>query len=846
MAKNIEVALTLNTSNFDRGIRKAKSDVKDFGDTTDKVAGALKGLFAVAAGGFVIKGAIDTTRQLEELRGAFTTVTGDATKSAAEFERVRNIANALGTDAEALAETYVKLAGAGITPTNDLLSAFVDLSKNATDQFGALTAVADLFSRTTAGGLGLEDLNRLQDRGIPIYAMLQEELGLTRLELTKFGQSADGARKIQEALFNQMTKRFGGTAIRELGSINSQLFIFRNITREVQESFGTELVSSIGEGVGGLSNLREEANAAARALGQALGTAITFVIQNMDTIIPVVTAFGAAWAAVKLFELARGLMAMVTALKALTMAMLRNPFTILAVAAAALIAYVVDLSMKLGGVGNAFKYVGNIGIDAINSLYGAWAGFSTFISELMPHIGRAIFNGLNPFSDEGFVDTIASGYRSAMEKARTAASSAKLIDFKFKLTPSTATGKPAVSTTGGGFQGADGGAGGGTGETPEQKRARESAEKARNSLLQDLEQQIQLLKDQYKLEMDLIGLGPIRTEQLSKQQQLKEKEADAIQKVREMEGLSTEDRERAIAKVRELYATLRSETDNTVASLVTARQEFEQRGALGQIAIDAELAQREFEQLKQLNQVFNEDQKKILEERFAIENQFYAAIEAAKLKFADLSDAELQAEIKRIETLKNATLAAFDALSPEKLKYSEQQKSFSEGWSQAFGRFAEQVTNQAAYATRIFDTMSQGFTDSIVNFVQTGKLSFKDLFKSLMTEIIKMQANKLFIALFDKGGFFGNLFAGLFDKGGRIPAGKYGIAGERGPEIITGPANVISTADTAAMMGGGGGRATVINYNINAVDAMSFKQMVARDPEFIYSVTQLGARRLPR
>jgi phage-related minor tail protein len=141
--------------------------------------------------------------------------------------------------------------------------------------------------------------------------------------------------------------------------------------------------------------------------------------------------------------------------------------------------------------------------------------------------------------------------------------------------------------------------------------------------------------------------------------------------------------------------------------------------------------------------------------------------------------------------------------------------------------------------------MSQGFTDSILNFVQTGKLSFKDLFKSLMTEIIKMQANKLFIALFDKGGFFGNLFAGLFNNGGRIPAGKFGIAGERGPEIITGPANVISTNDTAAMMGGGRG-STTINYNINAVDAMSFKQMVARDPEFIYSVTQLGARRLPR
>ena len=843
MAKDITVALKLDTTQFDRGITKAKTQVKGFGAETEKAAGALKGLFAAAAGGFLIKGAIDTTRQLEELRGAFTTVTGDAGKSAAEFERVRTLANALGTDANALAETYVKLAGAGIKPTNDLLTAFVDLSKNSTDQFGALTAVADLFSRTTAGGLGLEDLNRIQDRGIPIYAMLQEELGLTRLQLTEYGKTAQGAAKIQQALYDQINKRFAGTSIRELGSINSQLFVLRNTTKEVQESFGSGLVTAIGRSVGTVGDFSAKANEAASALGQALGGAIVFLIDNINTIIPMVAAFGAAWAAVKLFQLAQGLMAMVTALKALTMAMIRNPLTLLAVAAAALIGYLVDLAISVGGIGNAFKTMGNYGIDAINTLYGGWKGFTTFISAIMPKIGAAIAAGLNPFDNKGFSDTLAEGYRDAMNKARDA-SKGKLLDFKFKLSPVTASGAPRASTTGGGFTPAS--AAGGGGETPEQKRARESAEKARKDLLDDLENQIKLLKDQFQLEMNIIGLGPIRTEQLNKQQQLKVKESEAIQKVREMEGLSQADREAAIAKVKELYATLRNETDSTVASLITARQEFEQRGALGQIAIDAELAQRQFDQLKALNKTFNEDQKKILEERFAIENRYYAAIEAAKLKFANLSDDELKKELARIEEQKNATLAAFDALSGERLGYAEQQKSFTEGWSQAFGRFAEEVNNQAAYASRIFDTMSQGFTDSILKFVETGKLSFKDLFRSLMVEIIKMQANKLFLSIFGKGGPLSSLFAGFFAEGGRIPGGKFGIAGEAGPEIIRGPASVVGTDETAEIMMGGNRRATVVNYNINAVDARSFKELVARDPEFIYSVTQLGARRLPR
>ncbi|KZY26831.1 MULTISPECIES: hypothetical protein [unclassified Sulfitobacter] len=54
------------------------------------------------------------------------------------------------------------------------------------------------------------------------------------------------------------------------------------------------------------------------------------------------------------------------------------------------------------------------------------------------------------------------------------------------------------------------------------------------------------------------------------------------------------------------------------------------------------------------------------------------------------------------------------------------------------------------------------------------------------------------------GGLLGGIFAGMFDGGGRIPSGKFGIAGENGPEIIRGPAMVTSTKDTAKAMGGGG------------------------------------------
>lgn len=43
-------------------------------------------------------------------------------------------------------------------------------------------------------------------------------------------------------------------------------------------------------------------------------------------------------------------------------------------------------------------------------------------------------------------------------------------------------------------------------------------------------------------------------------------------------------------------------------------------------------------------------------------------------------------------------------------------------------------------------------------------------------------------------------FAGLFDRGGDIRSGQWGIVGERGPEIVQGPANVTSRVDTARLM----------------------------------------------
>ena len=82
----------------------------------------------------------------------------------------------------------------------------------------------------------------------------------------------------------------------------------------------------------------------------------------------------------------------------------------------------------------------------------------------------------------------------------------------------------------------------------------------------------------------------------------------------------------------------------------------------------------------------------------------------------------------------------------------------------------------------------------------------------------------------------GSLFSGFFADGGAIPSGKFGIVGERGPEMISGPANITPISS---------GGSSNVTYNIQAVDAQSFQALVARDPSFIHAVAMQGAKGTP-
>jgi len=183
----------------------------------------------------------------------------------------------------------------------------------------------------------------------------------------------------------------------------------------------------------------------------------------------------------------------------------------------------------------------------------------------------------------------------------------------------------------------------------------------------------------------------------------------------------------------------------------------------------------------------------------------------------------------------------------------ERSRSFSEGWGEAYRKYAEGAFNASDQAKTYFSTFTQGFEDAIVRFVQTGKLSFKDLANSMIAEFARIQAKRIATSLFGGtpgggifggGGLFGGkIIPGFLAEGGPAMANQPYIVGERGPELfVPRMSGAVIPNDQLASSGIGG---TQITYNIQAVDAASFKALVSRDPQFLFQVSERGRRSQP-
>lgn len=938
---DLRYVVDIDTRNAQRNLSAIQTDITALGGSMRNLAG----IFGVA---FSAQQIVKVAGDFENLRTTLGILYKDANAGAAAFDNIKNLATQTAFGVEDLTTVYTKLLTAGIEPTNEKLRLFADVSSVAADSLGALQAITDLYARTTAGGLGLEDLNRLADRGIPVYQILAKSLNLSRLEVAKFGQSAQGAQKILATLETELQKTFGGASAARIGTLNQamsnlsdsvknlidrtgqmgatgglteainnlsnainnigtkQIGIFFDMVKAVGSLIAAFLLvtrvlpalnggfarifATVGGGVGVIGTFSKHLNLIGngvlvvkgleRALanlvltfGGILGISNTFN-KNIGTMSSNLLGVVAAVArlATRFTALTAIVYGVVEGASALEKAFFGTTYIEQGVRLVAIA--LEDLMITLGNIAN-------LPGDIISRFFDAFPRIQQFIKDFNPgnlfiSLGERARDAreeqelLNKLSKEANTElAIMSEYNKkiALDRAKIVEATAQDIAYqkliasyteqtRIKYNQQAESIRDRLDNQLLSIRWEE--------ELLRLGEAEAAGVRARNQAYDDLRGTVQNIRNELeqargkllgldaeknreeyaktnieiKFLLDLLNkIAPLQREipkqifdatvQLERAKFLREKDLEATQALLEAQdelnaGLAlTADLQReAYASVINIGRDIRKELQLNEQKLSLERAIKNLRGE------DADAARELF----------------ALEQRR--KDELYKISQTLNLTADDRAQAEASV---------NREIDAGRKLVEDRMKLTrEEQDNFALGWANAFEKWRNNLQTNAERAAEMFSTLTRGFEDAIVRFVQTGKLSFRSLFNDLIAQAARASANKLLMSILGGGrgllggfGFgtgmgFGNMdFGGFFANGGTLGANKFGIAGERGPELITGPATV-TPLDQLSRAG-----VTNVTYNIQAVDASSFRSLVARDPEFIFNVTEQGRRQLP-
>lgn len=192
---------------------------------------------------------------------------------------------------------------------------------------------------------------------------------------------------------------------------------------------------------------------------------------------------------------------------------------------------------------------------------------------------------------------------------------------------------------------------------------------------------------------------------------------------------------------------------------------------------------------------------------------------------------------------KEATKAALDKADADK-------RAFGTGAMDAMKDYIENVNNAATQAKTLFTNAFKGMEDALVNFVKTGKLDFKSLADSIITDLIRITIQRQILGpLMGTGkdgdyGIMGGLFSSakaffsangnVMTASGPLPLNTYangGIATRPQLSIFgegSTPEAYVPLPDgrsiPVTMQGGGGGSSVVVNVVNNSSSAKATAQ----------------------
>lgn len=374
-----------------------------------------------------------------------------------------------------------------------------------------------------------------------------------------------------------------------------------------------------------------------------------------------------------------------------------------------------------------------------------------------------------------------------------------------------------------------------------------------------LRKQIELAKEEGEIKLKGLDIDKYQTQLLENDLNLAREIASA--KNERAQALKKENLSQAqMGQIEQEYIAKRDLADakanaNHQLIVATREREIQQIERMTQFAKEAELFEKRRLDMENERVYMTEYEYKMANERLSTEKKI-AELEQQKI------DARIRlgegktndAEQKRLNDAIRAE-KEISAVRQENLVAEEYRRTnFSEGWSSAFRKYAEEAQAYGKLGADMFSSFVGNMNSAIDNFVKTGKLSFKSFARSVIQDIIammlKFQAMQLLVASMKALGFGGSpLMTGIVSMMG-LPARAEGgpidgpaLVGEKGPELFI-PKSAGTVIPNNKLSSAMGGSQTVNNYTINAIDTKSFEQRLLESPNAIWAANQYANKSL--
>ena len=231
--KDLMVKIKADTSDFDRGMDNASNSASSFSNKMGKVMENVKSFLIYDIGKNLVTGFVNATKSgieynatLEQSAIKWETLLGTQEKANKMLQDIQKFAKdtpfeQMGVEAMA---TQLHNAGFEGEALFNQISKFGDLAGAFGIQSDSLQEMVRQYSQVKQAGVAYtEDLNILQDRGIPIYKALAEELGINTADVKKWASEGKISSDIYQNALDNLAKGVEGGMAKMSKSFSGQL-----------------------------------------------------------------------------------------------------------------------------------------------------------------------------------------------------------------------------------------------------------------------------------------------------------------------------------------------------------------------------------------------------------------------------------------------------------------------------------------------------------------------------------------------------------------------------------------------------------------------------------------------